>query len=293
MAQFTPEISASLFAGFVGLHKYKTQDETFFGLLQKDKTIRNTINNILTQQGRMLFDDAHRTISKDPYINAIIRNKIEECKGCTDLQPLMVKAGVAINKAIYTRHPSFTHEIRKELVQEAVSQIYKRRGLANENTILDNHSQDIGEQITERNTKMMRKDMGAYRLIGRIDGWVESKRRVVDSKERKSFVDSPPLYDEIQMRVYMILMDANEAELVERFPDGTVRKTLYANDPEKWNELHQMAVQASELIREIAVNKEKLEEFVTANSFSAPADKITNGGNNSPIANSGIQQLPI
>lgn len=50
------------------------------------------------------------------------------------------------------------------------SQIHKQRGLRNENEILDNHEKEAKVIVTDRNTRMARKDFGLFTLLGRIDG---------------------------------------------------------------------------------------------------------------------------
>jgi hypothetical protein len=64
------------------------------------------------------------------------------------------------------------------------SQIHKQRGLRNENEILDNHEKEAKVVVTDRNTRQARKDFGLFALVGRIDGYVASQNRIVDSKER-------------------------------------------------------------------------------------------------------------
>lgn len=70
------------------------------------------------------------------------------------------------------------------MFREVASQIHKMRGLRNENQILDEHEKEAKVIVTDRNTRMARKDYGQFILLGRIDGYVASQNRIVDSKER-------------------------------------------------------------------------------------------------------------
>jgi hypothetical protein len=113
---------------------------------------------------------------------------------------------------------------------------------------------------------MIRKDFGTFKLVGRIDGYVESEKRIVDSKERTREWPTVPLYDEIQMRIYMIMTDAREAELVERFPNGTTRHTKYTNDADKWNSLRSAIERAVQKLNTAIENEEELKRIVFMNT---------------------------
>lgn len=56
------------------------------------------------------------------------------------------------------------------MFREVASQIHKQRGLRNENQILDDHEKEAKVVVTDRNTRMARKDYGQFILLGRIDG---------------------------------------------------------------------------------------------------------------------------
>jgi len=75
-----------------------------------------------------------------------------------------------------------------------------------------------------------------------------------------------PLYDEIQLRVYMNLTGATESELVERFPDGRERHTKYTNDADKWTALETAMNRATEKLNAAAEDDTELERVVFANT---------------------------
>ena len=70
------------------------------------------------------------------------------------------------------------------------------------------------------------------------------------------------------MRVYMDLIGAVEAELLERFPDKTVRKTVFSNDSNKWGAITAALRTASADLLEAAVDESKLMRIIEANTFT-------------------------
>jgi hypothetical protein len=71
-----------------------------------------------------------------------------------------------------------------------------------------------------------------------------------------------PLYDEIQLRCYMAMYGATESELIERFPNGQTRHTLYTADPEKWASLQSGLERGVEKLRAAVDNEEELKRII-------------------------------
>jgi hypothetical protein len=136
----------------------------------------------------------------------------------------------------------------------------------NEEKILNTYETVKEVKVTERNTKTLKKDMGTWTLVGRCDGFVAAESRIVDSKDRTRHWPQVPLYDEIQLRCYMVMYDAKESELIERFPDGTTRHTLFPADAEKWGTL-QTAVEVQVAKLQLAkTDPEELKRIVLLNT---------------------------
>jgi hypothetical protein len=151
-------------------------------------------------------------------------------------------------------------------VQEVRGQVSKRRGIANEEKILNTYEEVRDVKVIERNTKTIKKNMGTWSLIGRCDGYVASERRIVDSKDRTRHWNEVPIYDEIQLRAYTVMYDAKEAELIERFPDGTTRHTLYPYDEEKWATIQSTVEQKMNTLLLAVEDPEELKRIVFANT---------------------------
>ena len=164
------------------------------------------------------------------------------------------------------RTPNMTPEMATQLLADARGEVAKKRGLQNEDKILNTYEADKKVVVTERNTKMLRMDKEEFILVGRTDGFVAELNRVVDSKDRTTYWKTVPVYDEIQLRVYMHMMDAKDAELVEKFPNGTKRNTVFENDAEIWADIEANLRLTTRRMCEILADASSLEDLVFKNT---------------------------
>lgn len=266
MSSFTPEISASKVAGLVGLHKYQKSHEVMYELLCKDKTIKARINRIEQENNRRSFNSVVNELLREPRVMDCVSIGLETCKHSENVQSTLDDVEYAARTLLDLRYDSYSAELRDRLASEIRGKVTKQRGINNENAVLDQYEAQRNVTVTERNTRMIRKDFGTFKLIGRIDGYVESEKRIVDSKERTREWPTVPVYDEIQMRIYMIMTDAREAELVERFPNGTTRHTKYTNDADKWNSLRSAIERAVQKLNAAVENEDELKRIVFMNT---------------------------
>jgi hypothetical protein len=231
---FTPELSASKVAGFIGLHKYQSSEEVWYELLKKDKATAAAIAELERTHKRRPFNHVLNDILKDQPIVDCISSGLRDAQKTKDVVRVLNDVEDQARIILGLRRDEISPEVRNRLAEEVRGKVAKNRGLANENNILDKYEVDKDVKVTERNTRMLRKDYGSFKIVGRTDGYVASENRIVDSKDRTRAWPTVPLYDEIQLRVYMNMTDAKESELIERFPDGSTRHTTYPNDPQKW-----------------------------------------------------------
>ena len=234
-----PEISASKVAALIGLNKYQSPAQVMYDLLLKDKDAKQVIRDIERAHGRRPFYVVLSEVMKEQSIQDCISQGIEATTKTADISSVLdevqQRATIVLGLRCDTVHP----DTRARLADEIRGMVSKRRGISNENAILDQYEVQRDVKVTERNTKMCRKTFSTFKLCGRTDGYVASENRIVDSKERTRFWDTVPIYDEIQLRCYMEMTGATESELVERFPDGQTRHTRFINDTEKWTMIEQ------------------------------------------------------
>jgi len=261
-----PEISASKLAGFIGLHKYQNANEIAYELLCKDAVTKAKIAEIERATGRRPFNAVLNEVLKESPIADCIGAGIREAQHTKNVSGVLRDVQEQASLILDLRCTKFSPDLKARLADEVRGQVAKRRGLNNEEKILNTYETVREVKVTERNTKTLKKDMGTWTLVGRCDGFVAAESRIVDSKDRTRHWPQVPLYDEIQLRCYMTMYDAKESELIERFPDGTTRHTLYPLDAEKWATLQTAVEKGVEKLRRAMVDEEELKRIVIANT---------------------------
>jgi hypothetical protein len=264
-----PELSASKVAGFLGLHKYQPVHELQYELLLKDKDTRERILALERTQGRRGFNVVLNEILKEQPVMDCIQMGIRDASKTSDVSSVLEDVEAQARLVLDLRKDTMPAELRNRLASEIRGKVSKGRGIQNETAILDAYETRRDVKVTERNTKTIKKDFGTFKLVGRCDGYVASENRIVDSKDRTRWWPQVPLYDEIQLRCYMNMYDAQESELVERFPDGRTRHTTYTNDPEKWESLKTSLEAAVAKLNRIVEDEEALTQLVVANTVHA------------------------
>lgn len=268
MKPYKPEIPASSVAAVIGLNAYKPPYEAMYSILKKDAIIKERIRTLESLHNRVSYGSIQRKVSSHLAVREIVNLGLAESKTNTDVVGIVESAKTMIDDIASIKYPSLPDNVRRKITKECASEIHKQRGLKNENEVLDQYEVETKTTVTERNTCMRKISFPEYGLCGRIDGYVESLNRIVDSKERTVHWPEVPIYDEIQLRVYMELMDCPEAELVERFPGGKKRNTVFTRDPARWKTIHDALVVASAEMTTASMDDAVLLKIIEANTFA-------------------------
>lgn len=282
---FIPEISASKVAGLIGVHPYQDANEVAYEIMCKDKLIKARIADIEKAHGRRPFSVIVNEVLKEDGIRECVNKALRDCRRTDDVVSVLENVESQASVLLHLRHPEYTPDLREQLVSEVRGKVSKQRGLQNENHILNKYETDQEVKVTERNTKMIRKEYGKFRLIGRLDGFVESENRIVDSKDRTRVWDSVPVYDEIQLRCYMSMTGATEAVLIERFPNGETRHTKFYNEVDKWKTLQSAIERAVQYMTKALATPEELKRIVFANTVCV----VSNGGASSAASTAKVR----
>jgi hypothetical protein len=268
MTDFLPEISASKVAGLVGLHAYQSPHETMYDLLSRHEPTKLRIAAIEARERRIAISKLKNAVLYSQPIRDVINAGLRACDGRSDITETLTDVETQAGLVLNLRHSELSSDVRQMLAVEVKGAVQKQRGLNKENKILDTYEVDNNVTVKDRNTRTFRKAYATFKLIGRTDGFVEEHNRIVDSKARTRWWKEVPMYDEIQLRVYMALSGAAESELVESFPDGRTRTTNYKNDVEKWEILHGALSDAVKKMQTAIQNEESLRDIVFANTVS-------------------------
>jgi hypothetical protein len=264
--KFIPDISASTVAAIIGLHRYKPIAEAMYDVLGKDKTIKERMRAIERAHNRRSLYSVKNEALADTNIRDCVATALVSAESTTDMEPVLDEVARKAKIVVALRFSQYTPELQKLIVDDVRGQVARQRGTANENKILNTYEEEQKVEVTERNTRTFRKTYSNFKLVGRTDGYVASENRIVDSKDRVRFIENPPIYDEIQLRVYMNMADARESELVERFPDGRRRLTRYTNDADKWQAIEDGLVHASNTMQAALEDEEELKRIIFANT---------------------------
>ena len=267
LTRFIPEISASKVAALIGLNQYQSPHEVMYDLLNKYEPIKAKIAAIQTKERRIPTSKLKYAVLTTPAIKNIVNTGIKVCVGLKDITEALKDVERQARVVVNLRHSDLPIEFREVLISEVCGEVRKKRGLNNENAILNTYETDNNVKVEDRNTKTFRKEYDNYKLIGRTDGYVAEHKRIVDSKARTRWWPEVPMYDEIQLRVYMELSGCLETELIESFPDGRVRNTKYLNSPEKWGAIETEIKDAVKKMNKAVENEDSLRELVYANTI--------------------------
>jgi len=278
LMDFIPEISASAVAAVIGSHRYKSPYEAMYAILKKDKLTKERIQTLESTHSRVSLDSLRRKLSWHPEVREIVNRGLKETEMDEDIPAIVERAKACIETITSLRYPTLPSSVRESVAKDCASEIHKQRGLKNENQVLDQYEAATKTEVTERNTCMRYLNCGDYKLCGRIDGYVATLNRIVDSKERTKYWDEVPVYDEIQLRVYMELMGCPEAELIERFPNGKVRNTIFHRDADRWRAIHEGLVRGAAQMVAASKDDAVLMKIINANTFSDVVTSTPNAG---------------
>jgi hypothetical protein len=266
MANFNPEISASKVAALIGLNPYQQPAEVMYDLLAKHLPTKIRMSKIEADEHRKpLYKVKNEVLYTQP-VKDLIANGIQACTGKTDITDILADVEKKAKIIMSFRHSELPEDVQELVAKEVRGSVQKKRGLNNENNILNTYQDEHKVEVKDRNTTTFRKLYDGWRLIGRTDGYVDEHKRIVDSKARTRWWPQVPLYDEIQMRVYMELSGAVEAELFEAFPDHRTRTTKYLNDPAKWKTIFDQLVEVVGHMKSATDNDDVLRDIVFANT---------------------------
>ena len=271
---FHPSISASSVAALIGKNPYRPPHEVMYSILRKDRTIGDRIYHLENIHQRVSVDMVRRMVSSSTEVRQIVKTGIAETDTNENIPDIVDRAAESIDTLAVQKFPTLPDAVRRAIVKECASDIQKQRGTRNENAVLNEYEVATKTVVSDRNTCMRNATYDTFKLCGRIDGYVATLNRIVDSKERTRHWATVPAYDEIQLRVYMELMKCPEAELVERFPNGTRRNTVFKREDVIWKVIYDGLVSAAAEMAEAALNDDALLKIIESNTFKDETRQI-------------------
>jgi hypothetical protein len=127
-----------------------------------------------------------------------------------------------------------TPDVAREAKRIVTSRLAKSFGVVQEERVIQHHG------ITQNNARPYHLrvcTLGGlrYGLVGRIDGFVDGQLVEVKNRTKRLFHKVRD-YEQVQLEVYMRMVDVHSATLLERLTDGVVHEQKHhvARDDELW-----------------------------------------------------------
>tara|TARA_Y100001972_G_C7632779_1_gene317667 strand:+ start:96 stop:869 length:774 start_codon:yes stop_codon:yes gene_type:complete len=238
-------IRTSDIAACIGMNPYKSIQEMleiYVGKLKGDK---------LDHSFDISKDELKKLISETIPIR---ENDINLCKNEKDLNILHQNIIKEITReSIFSNTNKESKNIQNNILEKNIpetskkclnTEINTKRGIIHENRNLNFYERKNNKVVKNRNSKLyylkiFHKQDFILRISGKIDG-IEGEgddRILIETKNRRNrLFDDIPLYEKVQMCVYMKMTDINTSKLLQYYDDeeGVID---YDYDEEFWQEI--------------------------------------------------------
>lgn len=136
-------------------------------------------------------------------------------------------------------HVSSTPNESSDLQQVMTAMVAKSRGIRLESKATNKLQTHFKRAIHSRNTVLYELPMHSYIIVGKIDGIIDDagEKVLVETKTRRSrLFHSIPIYEQVQMEVYLRMVGCNQAILNQHLNDqmSTLR---YTRNDDLWESI--------------------------------------------------------
>lgn len=258
-------VNSSSVAAAIGMHPFKSAEEAFYEILMYSPQWKGVVEAVKARTRAKTSGEAFAAaVVSAPELGHAIEAGVAEATAASSDAAVSAAIATAVRKGVAA---SAGAGLDAAVVEAGVVQaVQTMRGHALEAVALDAFEATSGTVVKQRNAKMMYLRTANYVIGGRIDGFDEEARRVVEVKNRRRMWASPPTYDLIQLRVYLKMMSSTcpdvSGVLLERFPDGSSKETAVANTEEDWAPIHKGLLAVKRRFE--AVTEEEVERVVAA-----------------------------
>jgi hypothetical protein len=221
--QMKPWFNASEVAALIGEHPYKSRDVALVtSALPKHPLWREHIIAFKNAMRLETVDERERRLRRLPAVNKAIETAISAGVGATSET---IEEAIALATTFAPEHAS---AVEKAIVTGI--------GKASEAEIITDYNIKREITIPVVETSVGKVDAKEYSIVGKFDH--TDGEIVVEIKQRKHDKwKTTPLYDLIQLRVYMWMNGKGPGRLVERFPSNPTKETDLEWSEEEWDKL--------------------------------------------------------
>jgi hypothetical protein len=237
-------IRASDVAACIGMNRYKSVEEmlkVYVGKCQGDK---------LDHSFDITKGDLVKLIEK---VDPGNKDEIEKCKSEQDYNRLHQKIIKSVSSKSVWANTNEESKVLESKINEDLPEVCKKciqteintkRGIVYERKNLNNYERSNNKMVGSRNSKLYRLvvfEEGDLKLqiSGKIDG-IEGEgggRVLIETKNRRNrLFDEIPLYEKVQMSVYMKMTDIKTSKMLQYYNDeeGVID---YDYDEDFWEEI--------------------------------------------------------
>ena len=247
-------LNASDTAAAAGLNRYKSPEEIaskhtrteaqrlIESTVTKDE-LRQLVSEVSGNHGGSVpkVEEVVLTKAKKNAEQAVQKAKQELKQAVTPEAVAEAKSNLvqAQKKAV---KPSF--RMLQQLKKELTSVSNKQMGTVHETSATDMYEQDFGEVVTNRNDRRYTMHLNTengheFEIRGYIDGLTGGGKVLFEAKNRQRHLFwKIPLYEKVQLEVYMRMLDLEQAILFQRNPSTQESGRLsYTKDDTLWKKV--------------------------------------------------------
>ena len=273
----TLALNVSSVAALLGRHKYKSKDEARLELFKKRHAI--AYYKCLRRLGHT-FDkqeQVHRLwrhLKNDPTYTALRDTAVQDDTKTNTIMQTLTARVASLNPD--DMDAQTLDLVKDDLKRELKSDIWRAKGTLREKEGLDTYEQTHKTHINNRNARLYIMPCTSpqgytYTLRGMIDGYEPSTDTVVDMKNRANrMFKTLPDYERVQLCIYMEMVQASKAKLLQRYNGDVHTLATLERDPKAWKDIKDQLDACVDAYMAFAKDLKAQDTFVRTHAVHTP-----------------------
>jgi len=241
-------IPASKISTIVGLNPFNKYDDIFEEIKSKitGEKIKTLNDNIKLEKNDLLKITKEllpNTNIPDENLNLehILKLSCKDAVKCNSTQQSHILEN-QINRTIQNIVPDNVNI--KEIKEFVNKDINLKRGIKNEDKIIQNYNKKYKTTVTDNNSKVfyypfieIKKNNTTYKfqISAKIDG-LENDTLIEIKNRRNKLLNKIPTYEQVQLEIYLRILKLQTGKLIENFND-TTKEYIYKPNDELWDNI--------------------------------------------------------
>ncbi len=241
-------IPASKISTIVGLNPFNKYDDIFEEIKSKITGEKlKTLNDKITLEKNDLLKITKELLpninipDKNLNLEHILKLSCKNAVKCNSTQQSHVLEN-QINRTIQNVIPDNVNI--KEIKEFVNKDINLKRGIKNEDKIIQNYNKKYKTTVTDNNSKVfyypfieINKNNTTYKfqISAKIDG-LENDMLIEIKNRRNKLLNKIPTYEQVQLEIYLRILKLQTGKLIENFNDIT-KEHIYKSNDELWDNI--------------------------------------------------------